>query len=211
MAKTVKGPPIIGEPVGLIRCMIIPERERNPFMNTETTEDLARMPAKSVGCRIEQQATECKLPVSRPQFKKILVAVDFSESSIAALRYATFLAEGSGATLTLVHAVEPCIYPEDLSAGRTGAEVDARWIKEHTERMETLEKTIKSDISTTVIVVKGKPWTQIVQVAQSQNADLVVIGRHGQTGLKEALMGSTGERVVRHTERPVLVVHGGRK
>lgn len=180
-------------------------------MNIEKSEGLVRTPVKTAGGRIEQHPEQCKLPADQPQLKRILVAVDFSESSMAALRYATFLAEGLGATLTLVHVVEPCIYPEDLSAGRTAAEVDARWIKKHTEKMEALEKTIEPDISSNLIVVKGKPWTQIVQIGQAQNADLIVIGRHGQTGLMDTLMGSTGERVIRHTERPVLVVHGSRK
>jgi nucleotide-binding universal stress UspA family protein len=53
----------------------------------------------------------------------------------------------------------------------------------------------------------GTAWNRIVGAAKSWNADLIVLGTHGRTGLKHALMGSTAERVVRHANCPVLVVH----
>jgi universal stress protein A len=57
----------------------------------------------------------------------------------------------------------------------------------------------------------GTAWNQIVEMAKSWNADMVVIGTHGRTGLKHALLGSTAERVVRHAACPVLVVHSPTK
>jgi nucleotide-binding universal stress UspA family protein len=136
-----------------------------------------------------------------------MVAVDFSDYSKAALQYAAFLAERFGAALTLVHAVEPYIYPEDLSAGFTIEELDARWIQREKEKLELLRQTIKEGIAATVVVTMGAAWNRIVGTAKSRSADLIVIGTHGRTGLKHALMGSTAERVVRHATCPVLVVH----
>jgi nucleotide-binding universal stress UspA family protein len=185
--------------------MMFPERlfmtlttlnaRKEPFMNAATIANPI------------QESKECEQSVRRPQILNILVAVDFSDYSRAALDYATFLAEGFGATLTLVHAVEPYVYPEDLSAGFKIEEVDARWMQKHKEKLEALRQTIKEGIPSTVVVTMGTAWNQIVEMAKSWNADLIVIGTHGRTGLKHALMGSTAERVVRHATCPVLVVH----
>jgi universal stress protein A len=145
--------------------------------------------------------SSCKARV----IQNILVAIDFSECSKAALNQATFLAEAFGATLTLVHVVEPYIYPEDLSAGFTIEELDARWIEKQKEKMEALRRTIKEGIPESVVVTMGTVWNRIVGMAKTWNADLIVIGTHGST-LKHALIGSTAERVVRHAACPVLVV-----
>jgi universal stress protein A len=169
--------------------------EMEPFMSTQTIAN--SLPA----------ATECQRPVHPPQIQNILVALDFSDYSKTALDYATFLAEGFGATLTMVHAVEPYVYPEDLSAGLTIDQIDLRWMQKQKEKLETLRQTIKEGIPAVVVVTMGTAWNQIVTMAKSWNADLIVIGTHGRTGLKHALMGSTAERVVRHAACPVLVVH----
>jgi len=178
------------------------------FMNLATSNERKKpfMYAMTIANPI-QAATECKPSAHPPQILNILVAVDFSDYSRAALDYATFLAEGFGATLTLAHAVEPYIYPEDLSAGLTIDQIDSRWMQKQKEKMETLRQTIKEGIPAVVVVTMGTAWNQIIAMAKSWNADLIVIGTHGRTGLKHALMGSTAERVVRHATCPVLVVH----
>jgi universal stress protein A len=169
-------------------------------MSTQSTLS----PMQATPSSVNRQAAP---PGPARQVQNILVAVDFSEYAKVALRYAEFLAEGFGATLTLVHAVEPYIYPEDISAGLTIEEVDARAMLKHKEKLEELRGTVKPGIPTSVVVTMGTPWNQIVAMAKSWNADLIVIGTHGRTGLKHVLMGSTAERVVRHAACPVLVVH----
>jgi universal stress protein A len=94
-----------------------------------------------------------------------------------------------------------------LSAGFTIEEIDERWMQKQKEELETLRRTIKEDIPATVVVTMGTAWNRIVGVAKSRKAGLIVVGTHGRTGLKHALMGSTAERVVRHAACPVLVVH----
>lgn len=157
-------------------------------------------------------------PVNRParpaqprQICNILVAVDFSEYARAALDYAAFLAESFGATLTLVHSVEPYIYPEDLSAGRTLEDVQDAAANDCKIKLKELALSVREGIPSSTVVTMGTPWHQIVAMAKSWNADIIVIGTHGRTGLKHVLMGSTAERVVRHAHCPVLVVHGPAK
>jgi nucleotide-binding universal stress UspA family protein len=147
-------------------------------------------------------------PSAQPKpIRNILVGIDFSEYSAAALRYATYLAESFGAKLTLAHAAESYVYPEDLAAGLTVADVDARWEKNQAEKLENLRNSVKKEISTGVVITRGPAWSQIVVMSKSTGADLIILGTHGRTGLKHALMGSTAERVVRHATCPVLVVH----
>jgi len=177
-------------------------------MNIETTADPRQtISACADGPFAQLGAAEGKPSVHPRQILSILVAVDFSEYARAALDYAAFLAERFGATLTLVHSVEPYVYPEDLSAGFTLEEIDAHWMQKQNERLETLRQTVKKEIPVSVVITMGPAWNRIIGTAKSRNADLIVIGTHGRTGLKHALMGSTAERVVRHATCPVLVVH----
>ncbi len=176
-------------------------------MTTTATNPIEGTTDCTGGRFARQEVREGGRPASPPQIQNILVAVDFSDYSSAALAYATFLAENFGATLTLVHAVEPYVYPEDLSAGFTIDQIDARWIQKQKEKLEVLRQTIKEGIPASVVVTMGTAWHGIIDAAKSWNADLIVIGTHGRTGLKHALVGSTAERVVRHAICPVLVVH----
>jgi hypothetical protein len=76
-------------------------------MNSLMTANPIQTKTDCVGTRFaSQDATECKPFVNPPQIQNILVAVDFSDYSEVALRYATFLAENFGATLTLAHSVD---------------------------------------------------------------------------------------------------------
>ena len=168
-------------------------------------------PARLAGSSNEQSGQQTTANPQRTvhslQLQNIMVAVDFSDFSKTALGYAVALAQKVGAALTLVHVVEPYAYPEDLSAGMTIEEVDARWIKKQKDKLEALRQTINSSIPSTIVVTMGPPWHQIVAASKSWKADLLVVGTHGYTGLKHVLLGSTAERVVRHASCPVLVVH----
>jgi universal stress protein A len=193
------------------RLMMISDEmseQKELFMNIETTVNSFQAMTACASSRAAQQGAVKATPsVHPPQIQNILVAVDFSDYSRAALEHATFLAEKFGATLTLVHSVEPYVYPEDLSAGFTLEEIDARWMQKQREKLEALRQTIKKGIPASVVVTMGTAWNRIIGAAKSWSADLIVIGTHGRTGLKHALMGSTAERVARHATCPVLVVH----
>lgn len=217
MTKNVKTLPIPGKssamicrtvfPESLFTSLIILNKEMESFMSAVTTANPIRATRDSDNRWLARpDAGEGRRHVNPPQIQNILVALDFSDVSTAVLRYATFLAESFGATLTLVHSVEPCAYPEDLSAGFTIEEVEARWIKKHEQQMEVFRQTIHEGIPSTVVVTTGTARSVIVATAKSHNADLIVIGTHGRAGLKHVLTGSTADRVVRHATWPVLVV-----
>ena len=146
----------------------------------------------------------------RPQLQRILVAVDFSEESRSALELAAMLAARFDASLTLVHVVEPVFGPPDVALiSMTGALSRERMMEQAT--VELRELRARMPVACRVVettVRSGIAFFEITEAAKALGADLIVIGTHGYTGIKRALLGSTAEKVVRHAPCPVLVVRG---
>jgi len=138
--------------------------------------------------------------------KKIVVPIDFSETSAKALPYAVALARSFRAEVLLVHVTEAFRAPENssyLPAGRmkTAANRAAEEMLSHVQR-EAFSENIRSE----AIIRSGTPFHEITRAAVRAKADLIILTTHGRTGLKHALLGSTVERVVRHAKCPVMVV-----
>lgn len=145
---------------------------------------------------------------SLAQVKRVLVPVDFSEPSKSALQYAQSLGKQLGAALTLIHVVEPFWYPHDWDyvpgfEGKIGTEAREKEARKRLAGLAT--ELVDSSVPTEPCVRVGTPWNEIVSAAENLDADLIIIGTHGRTGLKHVVMGSTAERVVRHAHCPVLV------
>lgn len=143
------------------------------------------------------------------QMKNVLFAADFSDSSQNALRYATSFAREYGAKLWAVHVVDEAANAVcyDMMAGqllddlRTDLEQKAR------EKMERLVPPDKAaGLTWEGVVRKGAPAKEIVDMAEEVEADIIVCGTHGRTGLKHLLFGSVAETVVRLAPCPVLTV-----
>jgi nucleotide-binding universal stress UspA family protein len=142
--------------------------------------------------------------------KKVLVPVDFSDSSDIALRYGRALAGAFGASLHIIHVVqEPYAQPWAVEAyGFSMATLQEDWIKEANAKLEgLLTVTDKSTLKATAITILGHPVSEILRFAADERIDLVVMGTHGRGPLGHMVMGSVAERVVRHAPCPVLTVH----
>ncbi len=141
--------------------------------------------------------------------QRILCPVDFSESSDHASRYAVAFCKTFGAELTLLHVISPPIaaLPGDhLVPDMMQADIDA--VAEATrERLSQLVGEL-SDLGITVQsrVISGIPFVEIIRFAKDWDADMIVIGTHGRTGLQHFLIGSVAERVVRKAPCPVLSI-----
>lgn len=72
-----------------------------------------------------------------------------------------------------------------------------------------VEQARKREVETTAAVRRGNPHDDILGYAEDHDIDVIVMGTHGRTGVKRALLGSVTENVVRHSEIPVLTVHRG--
>jgi nucleotide-binding universal stress UspA family protein len=138
--------------------------------------------------------------------KEILVPVDFSECSRAALRYALPLAQQFGATLTLLNVVDFYLAGE-LDARFDYARLrDDLQIRAGKRLVHLIQQDVGSNVLVDTLVREGRPWKEITDAARKRKADLIILGTHGYSGLKHTLLGSTAERVVRHAPCPVLVV-----
>lgn len=139
---------------------------------------------------------------------KILVPVDFSGESKKAIQYAIAFARQFGASIVLLHVVEPVVYPSDVGYGPVVVQVpNSNAIKRAKTRLSALgKKQAGEEILIDTAVLSGSPHVEIIEAAKTLKIDLIVIGTHGYTGLDHALMGSTAEKVVRHAPCPVFVV-----
>ena len=139
---------------------------------------------------------------------RILVPIDFSAHSRAALRYAIPLAEQFGASLCLVYVVEPTIYPADLGFGQVVYPNIEEELGEKgaAELKSIISREIPRGVKASSRVRTGKPHQEILLEAEDQGADLVVIATHGHTGVEHMLFGSTAERIVRNAKCPVMTI-----
>ena len=141
-----------------------------------------------------------------PNIRKILATTDFSDESQSGVRYAVALGEKLGATVALLHVIEP---PSRLSGTESVvfARKDSEVVAFAREKLATLAKREgKGDVTLTSSVRTGKPFHEINTAARESTADLIVIATHGYTGVEHVLLGSTAENVVRHAPCSVLTV-----
>lgn len=147
-------------------------------------------------------------PVNLPELKlkRILLPVDFSECSRKATTYAASLARQFNAEVLLLHVIEIAPHPPEMLILESET-LNAKLRTETNRLLSEWRQEIPERISTRVLLRNGTaPYREIVQAAHENNADLIVLGTHGRTGLAHLLIGSTAERVVRHAPCPVLVV-----
>ncbi len=141
-------------------------------------------------------------------FTKILVAVDFSESSECAFDYALTLATQFNAELTIIHVInEPVdlrgFYVPHISFEQLEKEIEESAVK----MMDTFcSSKLGTFLNYKSAIVTGIPYDEITAAAARIDASLIVLGTHGRTGLDRILFGSTAERVVRSASCPVLTV-----
>jgi nucleotide-binding universal stress UspA family protein len=140
--------------------------------------------------------------------KKILVPVDFSDCSLFALRYAVNLARQVNGNLLMVHVASSLLTPPEMEYVHVDLKKFRAEIEKHaTAKLTAIaEKEIPTTVQASPIIRHGTPWEEITQTAKDRQADLIVIGTRGHSGIKHLLLGSTAEKVVRFAGCPVLVV-----
>jgi nucleotide-binding universal stress UspA family protein len=143
-------------------------------------------------------------------FASIVVGTDGSETASEAVRQATELATSLGAALHVVSAYEPV--PEGrLRLERQDAPADLEWTINPREDVEATLKTAAEKIEEAGVKVQtfareGDPADAILDVAEEQNADLIVVGNKGMTGAKRFLLGSVPNKVSHHAPCSVLII-----
>jgi nucleotide-binding universal stress UspA family protein len=146
------------------------------------------------------------------KLEKILVGIDFSSGSRAALETAAELAAGFGATIDLVHVWTLPVYvgAEAMVGFSSGSsQTLAEIIRTGAEKsmQAFVDRALADGIRIERARVEfGEPAQTIVEIAEHDGYDLIGVGTHGRTGLSLFLIGSVAERVVRRAGRPVLTV-----
>ena len=156
-----------------------------------------------------------------PAIRNILVPVDFSDTSRAALRYAADLARRFDSRLHLLHVVpdpirQPWAVENRIGRVRRGAEARRDETVVALRALATEERL--DPLRTTTRIAEGAAHHEIVDYVRAQGIDLVVMGTHGLGTLAHLFLGSVAERVVRHATcpfsscqvfagRPVLTTH----
>ncbi|EDP98589.1 universal stress protein [Kordia algicida OT-1] len=138
--------------------------------------------------------------------KKIIVPVDFSKHSEYALEAAATLARKHNSEILALHMLElsNAIISEDSNSKQAETVFYLKLAEQ--KFTDFLEKPYLKDVNVTPIVKHFKVFGEVNDVAKEHNADLIVMGSHGSSGIKELFIGSNTEKVVRHADIPVLVV-----
>ncbi|MBP9927080.1 MAG: universal stress protein [Cyclobacteriaceae bacterium] len=144
------------------------------------------------------------------EIKSILVPIDFSPVANNAMETAIAICKRQLATLTLIHVVENTyvLYPPE-AGGATGS-ILPEMIKQANEGLSKLAKKIRLDHDLVVnhIVQSGNPADEICRWALHKEIDLIVLGTHGASGLREFFIGSNAYRVVKNSSCPVMTIPG---
>jgi nucleotide-binding universal stress UspA family protein len=143
---------------------------------------------------------------SRAGIKRIVVGVDGSNHSAAALKWAIRMAQGMGSQITAVYAVYvPVYFPEPYG---TPVLFDAQWRTEMKAEFEDKWcKPLKaSGLRYRTVMRDGRPASVIAEVADQDGADLIVVGRRGRGAAAELLLGSVSHELAVHSKRPLLLI-----
>jgi nucleotide-binding universal stress UspA family protein len=207
-AKQVSGGLVSGVPW----AEIVAQLENQAFdlcvIGTHGRTGLARILVGSVAEKVIRHAP-CPVLAVPPNsdanpFRSALVPTDFSETAMQALDLAGELVAPQG-SITLLHVIEiPVSYPGGVADPDFARDLDRR----AAAALDQEVARVKGKTSARIVGQSriGAPGAQTLAMLEADHGiDLVVMGSHGRTGIKRALMGSVAEKVVRHARRPVVV------
>jgi nucleotide-binding universal stress UspA family protein len=141
-------------------------------------------------------------------FKKILVPTDGTELSAKAIDGAVQMARQLGAQVIGVTVMEPYSY-SSLSEYRPESfeDYEARMEKVAKERLEKLESVAKAaNVAVETVVAKSfSPYEAIIETAKQRGCDVIFMASHGRRGLNAVLLGSETQKVLTHSNIPVMV------
>jgi nucleotide-binding universal stress UspA family protein len=143
-------------------------------------------------------------------FKSIVVGTDGSDTASQAVRQAVDLARAVGAKLEIVSAYEP-VSDQRLAEERRQAPEDLQWAINPREDVDaTLQNAAaiatEAGVAVNLYPRQGDPADAILDVAEEQEADLVIVGNKGMTGAKRFLLGSVPNKVSHHAPCSVLII-----
>jgi nucleotide-binding universal stress UspA family protein len=142
------------------------------------------------------------------KIKKILVPTDFSETAGNALSQALYIAKLNKATIKLIHVVVPTYIPSQNSLLPSNDTFYATILDQSKKGLKKLAAEIAeiNSIRVSYEVKSGNISDEICDIAKKEKVDIIIMGTHGTSGVKEFFAGSNAYKVVNHAECPVLTI-----
>ncbi|WP_339917495.1 universal stress protein [Yeosuana marina] len=138
-------------------------------------------------------------------YSKILIAVDSSEYSMNAAKKGLELSHQLNAKVALLYVIDTSKALGNIDAGITAEEALIILKKEAEQTLDELA-AMYNGTSIMKFIPEGLPSKDIIKTAEIWEADLIILGTHGRTGLLHLLVGSVAEHIIRHSKIPVMVV-----
>jgi nucleotide-binding universal stress UspA family protein len=143
---------------------------------------------------------------SSETIRKILVPIDGSNYSNRAAEYAIGIAKAHNAEILLAYVVDELVV-DQFANGAERSAIEAELKNDGQRTLNYAESMLeKAGVKSSSMLLKGRPFEQIVNTTKSFDIDLVVMGTYGRRGAERILIGSVAERVIEYSPCPVLVV-----
>jgi len=142
------------------------------------------------------------------KIEKILIPIDFSETSLIAIEHGAFTAQLFKAELVLLHVVEKHWEKFSIVAPEIRVNEPSDLVNAIEKRLEDTAETIRSKygVKSTCVTSSGNIFAEVVSVSKEHNIDLIVMGTHGTSGVVEFFVGSNTYKVVTESVCPVISV-----
>lgn len=139
-------------------------------------------------------------------FDKILLPTDGSEFSENEVERAT-KALADGGEIIILSVASKLAATTPFQSKKNIARMNEGFLKEAHENVDRMAKRFDDDVNVRKMVITGLPADTIVDVAEKEDVDLIIIAASGRSGLHKFFIGSVAEKVLKSTERDVLLVH----
>jgi len=144
-------------------------------------------------------------------FKNILVPIDFSHFSKKALEAAVELAECCNGKIHLLHIEEDIFHVEEVdhanpSLEKISDEMHKAFVAQKKRDLEQFKSYIPKKMFAGAIIKEGHAFIEIIKFAKNNDIDVIVMSSHGRSGLRQALLGSTTDKVSRKAGCAVLII-----
>lgn len=159
---------------------------------------MAPCPVLTIRLPEKAEGEEAKRPI---QLKHVAIPIDFSDCSMDALEYGARIAKDRGASVTLLHILEPLSYGIDLTFGHAAEQNRQRVAAQLKQAADEIQS---QGVSVRAVIRGGVPADSILDYTRTSDCDLVAMGTHGRRGIAHVVKGSVAEAVLRRSPCPVL-------
>ena len=148
--------------------------------------------------------------IEYPKYKKIFFCTDFSENADYAFDFAYGIAKRDEGLLYILHIIPENPYKAYAELMITGEDLEKlqKAIEEDLDNKfrEHYVKKIEDGSKFEIVTISGREDEEIIKFAKKKNADIIVMGTHGRTGIEHVFFGSVAEKVLRHSLFPVFII-----